>query len=287
MKRRILVVISDTHGGHTLGLMNPNVVLYEENEDGSLTEYVPRLTSVQEYLWSLYLSNIKSVVEWADGDEIVLIHNGDLTHGLRFPVQIVSSRMADQVLIAKANLEPWYLLPNLKKVRLTEGTGVHVFGEGSSELIVGMALREKFASVDTKVFSHGLGNIDGLEVDYAHHGPPPGTRAWLSGNEARYYLRSLMMRHIMDGKTPPRLVLRSHYHNYVRETVVIPHGDEDIESTLVVTPSYSTINEHAKKSTKSEYKVTNGLVAIEVVDGQLSRVKRYTKTKDVRTKETL
>lgn len=53
MKRVILLVFSDTHGNHKLGLLNPKTVLYDETEEGELIPYTPRLTASQQYLWKL------------------------------------------------------------------------------------------------------------------------------------------------------------------------------------------------------------------------------------------
>lgn len=37
--RQVLVVISDSHAGHKFGLCNPDVTLYDEQEDGELRPY--------------------------------------------------------------------------------------------------------------------------------------------------------------------------------------------------------------------------------------------------------
>jgi len=111
--RKILVVFSDTHGGHRLGLMNPHVTLYDEDEHGNLTPYTPRSTATQKYLWKMYRADIRRVKKLAAGDPIVLFHNGDLTQGNRHPAHLVSTRMADPILIAKANMVPWLDWPNM------------------------------------------------------------------------------------------------------------------------------------------------------------------------------
>jgi len=78
-----------------------------------------------------------------------------------------------------------------------------------------------FKNKDIKMCQHGLLDIDGVTIDYAHHGPFPGSRSWLKGNIARYYLRDLMMREIMNGNSPPKLVVRAHYHTPVEEYLKI------------------------------------------------------------------
>lgn len=53
MPRKIVVLLSDTHGGSNVGLMPPDIVLHDESPDGVLIEYTPELTASQMYLWGL------------------------------------------------------------------------------------------------------------------------------------------------------------------------------------------------------------------------------------------
>ena len=54
MRRVIIAVVSDTHGGHRLGLLNPNTVLYAENEIGEWDYFRPELTESQRFLISSF-----------------------------------------------------------------------------------------------------------------------------------------------------------------------------------------------------------------------------------------
>jgi hypothetical protein len=52
MQRTILAVCSDLHGGHRHGLLNPDTVLHEYDEEGEVVDdYHPALNPVQKYLW--------------------------------------------------------------------------------------------------------------------------------------------------------------------------------------------------------------------------------------------
>lgn len=284
--RTLLPVLSDTHGGHKLGLMNPDVTLFDETETGELLPYQPKPTASQEYLWALYKEHLWQVQNLARGDALVFIHNGDICQGNRYMSQLVSTRMADQILIGVANLAP--ILDDLNAaLRLSIGTEAHVFGEGSAEILVADTLKARFPDQDVQVCHHGLAEIGGIWVDYAHHGPFTGSRAWLSGNVARYYLQSLMMEEIMAGRTPPRLVLRAHYHNWCCETVTISCGDRDYVSTLLVTPAYCMLGEFGVRATRSRSSVTNGMAVVEIEDGDIKKIHRLTKTMDIRSREKL
>lgn len=282
-QRAIIAVVSDTHGGFTLGLCNPEVVLYDEGETGEIIPYKPKLSSSQVFLWRHYQDSIAKIMTLAGDDELFLIHNGDLTHGNKHASTLVSNRIGDQILIGQANMEPWYAAPTLKTVRMIVGTEAHNFGKGSSELLATKYLHDVHPNVDTSAAYHSLLSIKGVLIDAAHHGPYPGSREWLRGNVARFYLRDMVMKALMRGKEPARIVLRAHYHSYVRETLYA--GGK--EYSLIVTPSYSMLGDYSHQAARSPEEVTVGMVALEIIDGELVKVHELMETLDIRTKEVL
>jgi hypothetical protein len=288
MKRALLVCLSDTHAGSKLSLMNPDVVCYDEDpETGQLVPYTPNLTASQKYLWGLYVQGIEYVKDLAGGDDVYVIHNGDITQGNKYPQQLVSTRMADQITIACANVRPLVKIPNIKAVRIVAGTGSHAFEEASSEILVTSWLKASYPDLNTDVLYHGHAMFSGLDVDYAHHGPGAGIRAWTKGNVAYLTLKSHMMSEVMRGKTPPRLYLYSHFHEYIRVDHELKAGNTFYNSTLIVTPSFSMLNDHARQVTRSESEITNGMVVVEIVDGKILEIHKLMKSIDIRTREIL
>lgn len=286
-KRRLPVFLSDMHSGHKLGLMNPDVVLLEEAEDGTLVPYTPTLTATQKYLWAAYEEDIAGLAEIAQGDDIVAFFLGDATHGKKYPQHLVSNRLADQIKIGVANFQPLLSLPNVSTLRIAKGTGAHVFDEGSSEILICDQLEERFPGKDIAVTYHGEATIDGVPIDYAHHGPYPGSREWLRGNVARYYLRDIMMRAIMAHKAPPRIVARGHYHSLVTEVLTIRANSTKYVSDLLILPAYCGMGEFAHKATRSLNQITNGMLVAEIIDGELGQIHELVRSLDIRTKEEL
>lgn len=286
-QRRILVAMADSHGGNQLGLLSPDTVLYRENERGEIEPWTPELSSVQRYLWRLYESHINSVIELAGGDDIILLHVGDLTQGVRYPSLLVSNRIADQFVIGEENLVPWFAHENVRVVRLAKGTGSHVFGEGSAEVLVAHNLSHRFPDRDVKPLYHGLLNVGGVTVDYAHHGPGPGIRDWTRGNQLRYYLKSLVAGDWKAGRVPPRLVLRGHYHAFVWETVRDRLGGTPYTFDLVLLPCYCGMGDHGHRATRSAWEQYHGLVAFEIAYGQIVEVHPFYELLDLRTEETV
>lgn len=285
--RRILVDFGDTHAGHRLGLLNPETLLPDENEIGETFYYNPQLTEAQKYLWSIYTKHIESIKSLAGDDEIIVIHHGDMTQGNKYVSEWVTTRMIDQVLMAEANLLPWLQLDNVKIMRFIKGTSSHVMGEASSEIAVTELLKRKYPEVSINIMYHGLLDIGGILVDCSHHGPGVGGRAWLQGNEARYYLRSIMMSEIMSGRTPPRIVLRGHFHAPVKEYLEV----QGYESWLMIVPSYCMLGDYGRQATSSAFKTSNGMVAFEIIeyeDGVTTVYPHsYIDTIDIRTQEKL
>jgi hypothetical protein len=287
MKRVILAVASDKHGGHKLGLLNPETVLEDEDSKGNLIQWTPELESFQQYLWGLHKKHVEDVKHLAGKDEIVVIDNGDLTAGNKYPHEQVSTRIADQFDIAAWNLRPWLDLKNVKTVRITKGTGAHNFGEGSAEIITQRIVKGWYPKKDIRTIYHGLAKIGGITVDYTHHGPGTGGRNWLKGNIARYYLRSLVQDEIDLGNTPPDLVIRGHYHEYIEEHLVKLFMGKRYKVQLNIIPSYCGIDSYARQITKSVYVLHHGMVAYEIVDGKILDTLPLFNTIDIRTKEVI
>jgi hypothetical protein len=287
MKRTLLSIFSDPHGGHKLGLCNPETIL-EDDGSGESRFYSPELTVAQDVLWEVYSKGIEEVSHLAKDDEVCVMCLGDETHGNKYVTEQVSTRIADQFIIAEYNFYPWIeKIKNIKAIRIAKGTGAHEFGEGSSSIMVSKLLRNKFPELDIRPVYHGLLKTNGVLIDYAHHRPTTGVRNWLRGNEARYYLRSLMMDEINSGKTPPHIVLRGHYHDYIKEYLSIRTNGHEYESWITIIPSMDFLGDFARQVSKSPFKVTNGIVTYEIIDGRIYDIHYFGCTTDIRTVEEL
>jgi len=261
--------------------MNPKVVLYDETENGDLVPYTPNLTATQKYLWGLHETIIEEVKEYSDGDEIIMLSLGDPTDGNHFNNELVSTRQGDLITIAISNFDPWMELPNLTTLRFAMGTEVHEFGEGTATHLIANSLAREHKDKDIKAVNHGIYHIGNVAIDYAHHRSGNSIRVWLAGNTALYYLRDVMFREILAGNKPADLYTGGHIHQKV--SVLTEVGGH--ESRLVICPSMCGMTGFARKSTKSAYQITNGIVLFKVTDGVLSKPKFVTDTIDLRNKE--
>jgi len=281
-RRVIIPVIADMHSGLEYALMNPETILKKEGKEG-LTPDSPEMTESQAWLWECYEKDL-SDLKYLMGDDLgIAILNGDLHQGNKHPAMLVSDRISDQIIIAKYNLQPLMRIPNIKAVRFGMGTEAHNFGKGAAEILLAEMLQEGYPQMDIGNMYHGLLDIDGYLVDYAHHGPYPGSREWLKGNVAILYLKDIMIRAICRGEKPPNAVLRAHFHQWLN--VLTSIGEH--ESRLIISPSYCMLGDYAHQAARSPDTIGIGMFALEIVDGKLIEVHKFMRSLDIRTKERL
>jgi len=284
---RFVLVLSDWHCGHRLGLMPPDVQLYHEDENGAPAVWSPKPTQYQAYLWDLLDRQLSEVAAYVKKRRVVLIINGDVTQGQKYPDLWVSTRLSDQIEIAQATAD--YILqrlPQIDTVRIAFGTPSHEFGEGSSARLLWKHIEAQHKRVDVKAVSHGIAEVEGVAFDYAHHGPGASQRVWLNGNQARYYLKDIVLSDILGGRVPPRVVLRSHVHTYLHEALEVATGAGYLPADIFVTPSWCGMGDHAIQVTRSASGITHGSLLFEVAGGAF-QYHALIESKDVRHRETL
>jgi hypothetical protein len=241
----------------------------------------------------VWLPAIDQVKDLADGCPVGMIVNGDVTQGQKYKDQLVTTSIANQFLIAEANLRPWTeRIKGLQIVRFGFGTGSHLFEEGTSPTIVSRLFRAEHPNIDVGLVRHGLLDVMGVTVDYAHHGPSQGIREWTKGNVLRYYLKSIMSGALKSGQKPPDVVARSHYHYPQREIYSEFVDGENgrpktVEGRIYLTPSMCGMNDYAYQASRSVSKIYNGFIVLEIERGQIvdDHLDEFVWMLDLRTKE--
>lgn len=272
-----LLLLGDSHGGHTHGLLNPAVELQQETADGDLIPYQPELRAVQQWLWyEVYLPALEKVKAHIGNDPLSVIHMGDVTHGVKRSEELVTTRMSDQIEIGVANYAPILALENVQRIEHIIGTGSHEMQEGAAAYLVGKRL-EALSKKPVEVMLHLYAQIGEKIVDASHHGPTPGTRIWLAGNMARFYLRD---RVLSEGNCAADIYARAHYHSPVWEQIT---GDNWRKYHLVVTPPLCTPGAWTRQATRSVQGVEAGMV-VASIDGNHIEVNKFTEKIDLRTK---
>lgn len=283
--RIVAAGMADSHAGHLLGLCNPMATLTRADARGNAVDWRPELTETQRLLWHLYSNHGRRAVEFAAGAKLYLLHAGDPVHGERHPLGLMQVTREEQIELADWNLRPWEKVA--AAIRLVHGTAAHVLADGVTPAETHLAGRLRARGVDAAAYFHERATLGGVIFDVAHHGPNESSRWWLSGNNARYYLRDRMDRDGGAGKAPARVYVRGHYHTYVHERLERRINGRWHVADLVVLPSYCGFTDHARQVTQSAPEICNGMVLFELVGGDLAQVLPLLEYTDLRVEECL
>lgn len=215
MSRQLLAFVGDLHCGSTVGLCGPDPI---ELDDGQ--GYTP--SKAQLWLWQCWLdmwARVKQRI--AEGNEFhSLTVNGDGVDGDHHNTrQIVSRDVGVHMRIAVHALEEPLKL-NPRYLFVVRGTESHVGHSASSEEGIARILRaeghpvQKDPSTDANSWWHLRMNVNGLDIDAAHHGRS-GHREHTRGNAANLYAHDILLSHVKYGDKAPDLCIRSHYHKWL------------------------------------------------------------------------
>jgi hypothetical protein len=288
--RTIIAVRGDTQGGHAGGLLNPETELpdVDIDDDGKTVItgwHTPELRPVQKKLWEWHTQYIKDVKNLAGADEIVFIEMGDLTQGTVFKDDLDENNLNTQVTISRYNTIPWLDLPNVKSAFFVKGTGVHVWGEGSTERLLTAQLKAAYPRKRIEITDHWLLNVKGVKVDVSHHGPGPGIRNWTRGNAFELYVKSILHDDIEAGAQVPDVILRGHKHEFTYRRAIHQVRGRIWELPAFITPPMCFIGSHAQKVMNSPSYMGVGVLALEVINGKLHAFHPFTNYVDLRTRE--
>ena len=286
--RRLVVALADMHAGHVLGLLNPETILVRQiDEHGEYEEWCPELTATQKLMWPMFKGHVGELKELAGGDEIIVFHVGDPTHGTKYAQGLIADvSRSDQRIIATANLKPIISLPNVKTARLFTGTAAHVW-PGSSDAKIAWSLRNEYPAKDIGSIHHSRTRVGADVFDIAHTGPHGGSRDWLRGNVALYYLRDRIYRDRRMGKNPARVYLRAHRHIWLRVPFIDRWDSRETKHDLTIVPSYCGLSTFGREVTQSEPELVNGMCVYEIVDGKLVDIHPLIDYTDLRLEEAL
>lgn len=286
-KRGLVINISDTHSGCKLAAMRPGIQLPGEAIDGKYFPYIAQSTATSTHLWELYLGWVDDIKRLCGKDPAVVIHHGDVTHGNVFKQELISASVADQVIIATDIMRPLADLDAVKAVRFTGGTGVHVFDVGSAEELVTSQLKGLYPSLDVATSPHWRLRIFNNIFDVAHHGASAGSTNWTKGNMLSSYGLSIIMDDLDSGVTPPNVISRGHFHQLITRTVTKRFKDKCYETEMLIVPSLTSMDNYARKASRSAARVTNGLIVWEIIDGKIVERHEFCKTTMLRREETI
>jgi len=288
--RTIIAIRGDTQGGYAGGLLNPDTLLPDIAIDDAGENIIEgwrrlELRPVQQKLWEWHKKYIKEVSKLSEGDDIIFVEMGDLTQGNIFKDDLDVNNLNTQVVISRYNTMPWLELQNLKSAYFVTGTGVHVWGEGSTERLLTAQLKVMYPHIKIKINDHYMLDVDGVHLDVAHHGPGPGIRNWTYGNVLELYAKSIMRDSIDLQEPVPDAIIRAHKHQFTYRPVIHQVRNKMWESKVFITPPMCFIGSHALKVMNSPSYMGVGVLALEIINGKIHAWYPFNNYVDLRTKE--
>jgi hypothetical protein len=260
-----IVVISDLHCGSTLGLCGPEVIL----DDGG--KYLPNELQIESYsywkkaFWPFVWAKAKK-----ENRKTVVICNAETVDGSHHGTnQIWSNQVSDQIAVAVELIDEVTVQADARL--FTRGTPAHVGESGSADEAVAQILkatRPDGKKVGPYSSYHLRLNIGGVNLDVCHHGPNTGSRMWLKGNGARSYARTIVLDALVLNRKPPDVIIRSHYHQKLHETL----HEYGYTTEMLVTPAWQWMSNYATRVVSYEQISDIGGLVISIDAGRVTDI---------------
>lgn len=288
--RTIIAVRGDTQGGSSVGLVNPetkipDIGILENGREVFNGWRTPELRPVQRTLWKWHTEDLENIKKLAGKDRIVFLEMGDMTQGNIFKDNLSEITLSGQYFVSKYNTIPILKIPTVSHLYIVKGTGVHVWGEGSTETMLTYLLKEKFPQKKIDITDHWFLNVDGFQLDVAHHGPGAGIRNWTRGNVFELYIKSILADIIDVGDEVPDAILRGHKHEFIYRRAVHQVKGKIWELPGFIVPPYCFLDSHALKVVNSPSYMGVGMLAFEIINGSLYKFHPFLHYVDLRAHE--
>lgn len=245
----IVIVVSDTHIGSTVGLCPPLVNL----DDGGTY----KASQGQRWLWECWLKfslRVKTIADANPGATVNLILNGDTVEGdaKRRSNQIITRNRATLLTLASETLAP--LIDVSSRAFFIRGTAAHV-GK-SAELEEELASDCTIAVHNDKVASWWslYADFSGVCFDIAHHGRL-GTKPWNRPGALITHTFEKMLAYQKRGERVPDVFIQSHNHKY---------GDTggNLSSLGIACPAWQLSTEYSTRIAAAELADVGGLIFV-------------------------
>ncbi len=244
IRRKLLVVVSDTQEGSTTGLFPPGEW---KGQDG--VKYI--MSERQEILREQWLEGWSAVREANNKKtDLIIVHNGEAIEGKHHgSIQTVTNDHSMQCRYHMANMEEALDIAgfNTKKDKLFYLSGTDTHTQWYEENIIRLWVNNgiKIPPVvepskhghDGVYIRHELRmQINGDLVWMGHHGKRAGAKVWTHENAVYSAMKNIFLTCRVKQVEVPRLVISSHSHQFVTAEYEGDNGKVPVRG--VVTPCY-------------------------------------------------
>lgn len=192
----------------------------------------------------------------------VLFRTGDIIEGRHHDSPQSWGTPFDQLECAEGMYAP--LMSAFQHRFSVNGTAVHVGEEGSAD--EALAVRLGFDEIGGhRSVAQARVTIAGVLFDVAHEGPRAGNLPWTEGNALRGFARGIVMRDKLNGRIPPRVIVRAHGHKKCHVATSV----EGIEVDAFLTPAWKARDDFGHKASNYLHLADVGGLVIRVKDGEI------------------
>lgn len=250
----IVVVLSDLHVGSTKALCPEGYVTVE----GNSISHNP----IQGWLYECWIRANNYIAEVVNGDDYVLVINGDLIEGIHHGTkEIWSPEIGDHAIACHKLLAP--LAEASSRVFVVRGTEAHV---NNHEGAIGAKLgAEVNPELGIAAFDRLTLDVRGVRCVFRHH-IGTSVRRGLAGTQLSMQLAEEQVEAACNGEPIPRILVCSHRHK--------PGIYRDNVGMTLVTPAWQCLTRFAHKVV-SQARCTPGVQILDwrgCAPGELPRV---------------
>ena len=222
--KTITAVIGDLHIGGSTALAPPQFEIHDSR--GAETQLVQH-NRLQSWLWDSWTDYWDYVRHLAGGTgkrrkhRLIIVNLGEFIDGIHHGTNQVMIEIEDQVSLAMAIMQP--IVDGCDGFYGVVGTDAHAGASGNTDSAI-------YKALGATAYNHHLVlDIDGVVMDFAHHGRV-GRRPWTS--QAAAVATEVAIDCAEQGAPLPRYVFRAHNH------VVDDSGEKFEDIRVVSTPSW-------------------------------------------------
>jgi hypothetical protein len=202
IKSKVLVLLSDTHIGSTVGLWPEGFISNEGYPIGQ--------NNLQKWLWKCWNDCQEWIGSIVGDDPFDVVMNGDVVEGIHHrTTQVMSADVSDQSAAALEVLGP--LAKKSSAIHFIKGTECHTRND---EIRMGKFFE---ASIDPKTRQHAWDSLDlemhGTLMNFAHH-ISTTSRSYLEASAHSINLGNISHTRARVNKRVPMVICRGHRHRH-------------------------------------------------------------------------
>ena len=273
------IVRSDAHSGHREGHCSPDTELADDVPmQGNTGTHKANLTATQQAIYKVGEDALLWVKNYCEGYQKWYIDLGEVMQGNKHIENLQTADMDEQKTIAVDTIKPF--LSVCKGARFLQATSWHEGSNGANSKAVASQLKAHYKSKDIQRMNKLRVRINGITIQFSHHGVNTSKYKHLEGNAAYNASKNMLNESLIENESCPDLVMSAHCHKPSWGTShVLSEGQYHTCSWAVSAPMCGPGAYSRQVANPNAYYI--GMNIVQVVDGKLLHIEPiYTRLTD-------